>query len=713
MKIKHLYLLFVTTLLFACGEGSKHKQEPKKMSDVAVNTDKIKRLPEEQQLSQSSQDVLLDPTVTKTQRKIKIVTCNASSQTVQEPSSISPKIKLNTSFQEDDLESCSSVATEASPAIADKPSEKEGVQKYSDVGVETLPMQLFDNGAQTVNQQSFDKETQASYVLFPEEGIKLPINDNQAIFTHALNQVQEKFQNAYKARELSTYNDFIVAIEDYKAAHNHLEALRKEFAMLGQNTPTFDVQLATFREQYSSVIFDKWQSELDKNLAELSKKNERSGYPVLEKMALGCITNFEKTYEGEYFEYDALGHVSAVIERDNFPRGETSGIKSKIKAGDLDGAVRQLSPLLVERINIVLIEDGGKGEGGAYSLSEINAILAAPDDTKSRDRNVPGLGGRPYPYFQSGALIWSQGKKIIREDFEKLLVDLSEISKETIKEFLLKEPITQVFFRNIQPLLPLSAAQLLASVPDDFGTLLAQAPRTNSNGLIQFQECNMSGIAGQSIELKPPLFIHLKGEVTDTKITNILMGSVSYRLGNTVIGAIQGYSNSGNGFGQSGQQSESSIVLSQNFGLFFIEAQSGLVIANQLYNCEWNGYCSQVTIGCDTANIIPFMQLTYRQLDRNGAHTLNETTGWVGLDIEVGNFTAEAYNLNMRLLSKIGYGQQKWSIPSKDIGTTSATKGSIAWNARLNLRNGISFCASLSLDTQTKNSAEFKASFDG
>lgn len=217
----------------------------------------------------------------------------------------------------------------------------------------------------------------------------------------------------------------------------------------------------------------------------------------------------------------------------------------------------------------------------------------------------------------------------------------------------------------------------------------------------------MSGIAGQSIELKPPLFIHLKGEVSDTKITNILMGSVSYRLGNMVIGAIQGYSNSGNGFGQSGQQSESSIVLSQNFGLFFIEAQSSLVIANQLYNCEWNGYRSQATIGSDTANIIPFVQLTYRQLDRNGAHTLNETTGRVGLDIEVGNFTAEAYNLNMHLLSKIGYGQPK------DIGTTSAIKGSIAWNARLNLRNGISFCTSLRLDTQTKNLVEFKVSFDG
>lgn len=156
MKIKYLYALFISTLLIACGEASKHKQEPKKMSDGAVNTDKIKRLPEEQQLSQSSQDVQLEPTVTKTQRKIKIVTRNASSQTVKEPSGMPPKIKLNTSFQEDDLETCSSVATEASPAIADKPSEKEGVQKYSDVGVKTLPMQLFDNGAQTFNQQSFD-----------------------------------------------------------------------------------------------------------------------------------------------------------------------------------------------------------------------------------------------------------------------------------------------------------------------------------------------------------------------------------------------------------------------------------------------------------------------------------------------------------------------------------------------------------------------------
>lgn len=106
--------------------------------------------------------------------------------------------------------------------------------------------------------------------------------------------MQEKFQNAYKARELSTYNDFIVAIEDYKAVHNHLEALQKEFAMLGQNTPTFDVQLATFREQYSSVIFDKWQSELDKNLAELSKKMNAVDIQFLKRWRLVVLQTLKK-----------------------------------------------------------------------------------------------------------------------------------------------------------------------------------------------------------------------------------------------------------------------------------------------------------------------------------------------------------------------------------------------------------------------------------
>jgi hypothetical protein len=235
--------------------------------------------------------------------------------------------------------------------------------------------------------------------------------------------------------------------------------------------------------------------------------------------------------------------------------------------------------------------------------------------------------------------------------------------------------------------------------------------RTATTGLVDGRAFNMNGVTGQSVELGLPLFVQLKGDVSSAKSTEAATGSVAYRLGNTVIGAIQGYANSGAGFGTDSRQLETSVVASHSFGSFFVEGQIGTVSANDVHISDWSGDRSQVTLGLDTEFVSPFVQLTHRQLDRSGLD-LSETTGYVGLDIDIAKLAADTYSVDTRLLAKAGYGSKAWSAGSKDLGSTTGFSGSVEWSASLNLNSGVTFSSNLALDTLAGSSAAVNVSLD-
>ncbi len=256
-------------------------------------------------------------------------------------------------------------------------------------------------------------------------------------------------------------------------------------------------------------------------------------------------------------------------------------------------------------------------------------------------------------------------------------------------------------------------AQLLScGVPGDVSgnTSLRQA-RTAATGLVDSSAFKMNGVAGQSIELGMPLFVQLKGDVSSAKATEAATGSVAYRLGNTVIGAIQGYANSGAGFGIDSRQLETSVVASHSFGSFFVEGQIGSVSATEVHNSNWSGLRSQITLGLDTEFVSPFVQLAHRQLDRSGLD-LNETTAYVGLDAEVAKLAADTYSIDTRLLAKAGYGSKAWSLGSNDLGSTTGFSGSVEWSSSLNLNSGVTFSSNLALDTVSGSSAAVNVSLD-
>lgn len=256
-----------------------------------------------------------------------------------------------------------------------------------------------------------------------------------------------------------------------------------------------------------------------------------------------------------------------------------------------------------------------------------------------------------------------------------------------------------------------TAEQLSRDVLGDVSDQSLRTARTAATGLVDGSAFKMNGVAGQSVELGLPLFVQLKGDVSSAKATDAATGSVAYRLGNTVIGAIQGYANSGAGFGIDSRQLETSVVASHNFGSFFVEGQIGSVSATEVHNSNWSGLRSQVTLGLDTTFVSPFVQVAHRQLDRSGLN-LNETTAYVGLDAEVAKLAADTYSIDTRLLAKAGYGSKNWSANSKDLGSTTGFSGSVEWSTSLNLNSGVSFGSNLSLDTLAGSSAALNVSLD-
>ncbi len=308
---------------------------------------------------------------------------------------------------------------------------------------------------------------------------------------------------------------------------------------------------------------------------------------------------------------------------------------------------------------------------------------------------------------------------------DELSKQLSQVAYQTIYARLKRE-LTEFFsldthswrfffkdgFPEVAAAATAQAAGLSAGTLGDIsGNLSLRQARTSATGSADLRAFNVNGAGGESIALGMPLFVQLKGDVSSSKATEAATGSVAYRLGNTVIGAIQGYANSGDGFGIEGRQFETSVVASHSFGSFFIEGQLGTVSATDVHSSNWKGLRSQVTLGLDTEFVSPFVQLTHRQLDRSGLD-LNQTTGFVGLDMDVAKLKADSYSVDARLTAKVGYGEKAWSVKATDLGSTTDVSGSVEWAGSLNLNSGVKFTTNLGLDTVAGSSAAVNVSLD-
>lgn len=299
---------------------------------------------------------------------------------------------------------------------------------------------------------------------------------------------------------------------------------------------------------------------------------------------------------------------------------------------------------------------------------------------------------------------------------------LETIIKERISDGLLRFEPTSFYFLDQTELseLPGDANANLRSffsnasvaLKDISSSVSLRAARTSATGMVDVRHLAVNGLTGQSIDLVAPLFVQLKGSVDSAKATEATTGSVAYRLGNTVIGAMQAYANSGEGFGLDGRQLETSVIASQSFGNYFAEAQIGSVSAADVHHADWSGVRSLFTVGYDAAFVSPFVQLSHRQLNRDSVVSLNDTAAFVGLDADIAGLAADTYSLNTRLLAKVGYGTYDWNADSRHLSNTGSVRGSVEWSASLNLNSGVTFSTKLGLDTLAGSSAAFNVSLD-
>jgi hypothetical protein len=204
----------------------------------------------------------------------------------------------------------------------------------------------------------------------------------------------------------------------------------------------------------------------------------------------------------------------------------------------------------------------------------------------------------------------------------------------------------------------------------------------------------VNGVPGSHVDLGLPVFVQLKGSVDQGKSTNLTTGTVAYKLGNTLIGAIQTYSNSGSGFGHDGRQLETSIVASQNFNNFFMEFQLGSISATDVHFKDWSGSRAQFTVGIDTPWVSPFVQVSYRNLNDQP-----DTAVYGGLEVDLSEFRTDGYTVSTHLLTKAGYSNLK--------GTT----GAVEWSGTLTLNSGLSFSTNLTLGTVAEPSAGINIQF--
>lgn len=284
----------------------------------------------------------------------------------------------------------------------------------------------------------------------------------------------------------------------------------------------------------------------------------------------------------------------------------------------------------------------------------------------------PFSGGVHTFYFPAPPAIQSTDEVIP----EATLKEWSQVFIDVLKE----DPYFKPFFET--PLAPADAS----------GSISALAALRGASGIdaIQF---TVNGISGSQIDLEIPMYIRLKGSVDQNKSTALNSGFFAYSLGNTVLGVIQSYANSGEGFNGDSYQSESSIVAAHSFGLAFVEVQVGSVWGSDINRNNWSGVRSQSRVGINTPLGAPFIQVTYRDFGE-----ISDKSGYIGFEIANTEFKIDTYTFSASLLTKVGH------------HSVHGLTGSIDWTSTLNLKSGVSVNMSLNLGSVSEDKAEFNLS---
>jgi hypothetical protein len=320
-------------------------------------------------------------------------------------------------------------------------------------------------------------------------------------------------------------------------------------------------------------------------------------------------------------------------------------------------------------LSLLLIGCGGAPTESSDKSRHLPQVPPAQQVPESNDEE-----DKPRLYNETGAL------PSTREDWKR--VGVEELTDEDILEIAAQKRLEQ------------EKASKSKTPTDSSGSTSALAALNGKSG-IDSTQLMMNGVSGSHVDLGLPVYVQLKGSMDQGKSTTGMTGLVAYKLGNSVLGVIQSYANSGTGFTADSRHLESSIIAAYSFGLMFVEGQFGSVSATDVNFKNWSGVRSQLRLGIDTPFGAPFVQLTHRDF----RHT-SDTAGYMGFEIANTEFKADTYAFSTSLLTKVGH------------HSVHGSTGSIDWTAALNLNSGAAFTTNLTLGSAAESKAAFNLSLD-
>lgn len=219
--------------------------------------------------------------------------------------------------------------------------------------------------------------------------------------------------------------------------------------------------------------------------------------------------------------------------------------------------------------------------------------------------------------------------------------------------------------------------------------------RTGVGGVRLNQFAFDGNTLNQSYALDMPLRLDLKGSITSGKSSDVV-GSVTYNLNGTVVGMVQSYNNTVD------LHAETSVLISQSVGNFFIEAQAGYVGVREGQFSGWEGQRYQATFGYDAAAVSPFVQVEYRPLS-NGFSTLDATAMYVGLESDVITVELTDAKFTSSVLAKIGYESTHQAMFGQSLKPNQGGAAFIEWNGALTLSSGLELKSALTLGSKEQS----------
>lgn len=293
---------------------------------------------------------------------------------------------------------------------------------------------------------------------------------------------------------------------------------------------------------------------------------------------------------------------------------------------------------------------------------------------------------------------------VLQSDIQQLLVKLKPIAEDVVRT--MPEEWMTYFAEMIQhiPEVGVEDMAYLKGSMTAFAAqgLSAEAPvSTLGNTAYRKSRSDVGGVGltqfvvdgqalDQSYAIDMPLRVDLKGSITSGKTSDVV-GSVTYNINGTVLGVIQSYNNTVD------LHAETSLLVSQSMGNFFIEGQAGFVGVREGQFSGWEGQRYQATLGYDAAHVSPFIQLEYRPLT-NGFSTLDATGVYVGLESDVLKVQMHEGTLTSTVLAKVGYESASETLfTGHSLRSNQGTSAFVEWTGGLKLSNGFEVESALTL----------------